>query len=65
MADEIISRVLRVYLAKCGKQWDGREAKKIVGKTVFEALADIVEIYELQCTKNELISELTSMFSDQ
>ena len=65
MADGIVSDVLKVYLVKYGKQWDGREAKKIVGKTPFEAAVAIVEDYELPCTSIELISEITPLFSAQ
>ncbi|KAL5579320.1 hypothetical protein UlMin_011762 [Ulmus minor] len=63
--DGIVSDVLKVYLVKYGKQWDGREAKKIVGKTPFEAAVAIVEDYELPCTSIELISEITHLFSAQ
>ncbi|KAL5579316.1 hypothetical protein UlMin_011758 [Ulmus minor] len=63
--DGIVSDVLKVYLVKYGKQWDGREAKKIVGKTPFEAAAAIVEDYGLPCTLIELISEITPLFSTQ
>ncbi|PON53084.1 HAD hydrolase, subfamily IA [Parasponia andersonii] len=63
--DGIVSDVLRGFLVKYGKQWDGREAKKIVGKTPLEAAAAIVEDYELPCTANELISDITPLFSNQ
>lgn len=52
-------------MVKYGKQWDGREATKIVGKTPLEAASAIVEDYELPCTANELISDITPMFSNQ
>lgn len=61
--DSIISDVLKGYLVKYGKQWDGREATKIVGTTPLEAAATIVEDYKLPCTAEELISEITPMFS--
>ncbi|XP_021808541.1 bifunctional riboflavin kinase/FMN phosphatase-like [Prunus avium] len=63
--DGIVSDVLRVYLGKYGKQWDGREIKKIVGKTPIEAASAVVEDYELSCTTSELLSEITPMFSNQ
>ncbi|KAL5579319.1 hypothetical protein UlMin_011761 [Ulmus minor] len=64
--DGIVSDVLKVYLVKYGKQWDGREAKKIVGKTPFEAATTaIVEDYGLPCTSIELIYEITPLFSAQ
>ncbi|VVA33865.1 PREDICTED: bifunctional riboflavin kinase/FMN [Prunus dulcis] len=63
--DGIVSDVLRVYLGKYGKQWDGREIKKIVGKTPLEAASAVVEDYELSCTTSELLSEITPMFSNQ
>ncbi|KAF3451563.1 hypothetical protein FNV43_RR07658 [Rhamnella rubrinervis] len=63
--DGIVGDVLKVYLVKYGKQWDGREANKIAGKTPLEAAAAIVEDYELPCSTSELISEITPMFSTQ
>ncbi|KAA8519873.1 hypothetical protein F0562_014206 [Nyssa sinensis] len=63
--DGIVSDILKVYLVKYGKQWDGRGAQRIVGKTPSEAAAVIVEDYELPLSKEEFISEVTPMFSDQ
>lgn len=63
--DGIVSEVLKVYLGKYGKQWDGREVQKIAGKTPFEAASAVVEDYGLSCTTNELLSEITPLFSNQ
>ncbi|XAR53670.1 Riboflavin kinase [Bertholletia excelsa] len=63
--DGIVSEVLKVYLVKYGKQWDGREAQRILGKTPAEAAAIWVEEYMLPISTNEFISETSSMFSDQ
>lgn len=52
-------------MVKYGKQWDGREALKIAGKTPFESSAVIVEDYGLPCATEEFISEITPMFSNQ
>ncbi|KAF7803546.1 bifunctional riboflavin kinase/FMN phosphatase [Senna tora] len=60
----IVSDVLKVFLSKYGKQWDGREAHKIVGKTPFEASAAIVEDYGLPCSTSEFISGISPLFSD-
>lgn len=65
MADGIVSDVLKICLVKYGKQWDGREAHKIVGKTPFEAAAAIVEDYGLPCATDEFLAEITPIFSDQ
>ncbi|KAK3420067.1 hypothetical protein EUGRSUZ_G00852 [Eucalyptus grandis] len=64
-ADGILSEILKVFLVKYGKQWDGREALKIAGKTPFESAAVIVEDYELPCATEEFVSEITPMFSNQ
>lgn len=48
-----------------GKQWDGREAQKLVGKTLSEAAAVIIDEYGLSIAADELISEFTPMLSDQ
>ena len=58
-----MSEVLRGVLGKYGKQWDGREVHKTVGKTPLEAAAAIVEDYELPCTANEFMSEMNPIFS--
>ena len=60
-----MSEVLKVFLVKYEKQWNGKAAHKLVGKTPFEAAAVIVEDFELPCTTDELILEVTPMFSDQ
>uniref|UniRef100_A0A2N9GNW3 riboflavin kinase n=1 Tax=Fagus sylvatica TaxID=28930 RepID=A0A2N9GNW3_FAGSY len=63
--DALVSDVLKGFLGKYGKQWDGREANRTVGKTPFEAAAAVVEAYELPCTTSEFISELNPLFSDR
>ena len=64
-ADGIVSDVLKVYLVKYGKQWDGREAQKIVGKTPLEEAAIIVEDYKLPCATEDFVAEIYPMFNDQ
>nr|DAD23048.1 TPA_asm: hypothetical protein HUJ06_024511 [Nelumbo nucifera] len=63
--DAIVSEVLKAFLVKYGKQWDGREAHRIIGKTPLEAAATIMEDYGLPCTSDKLIMEITPLFSDQ
>ncbi|KAJ0582643.1 putative riboflavin kinase [Helianthus annuus] len=63
--DGIVSEVLKVYLVQYEKKWDGREAQKIIGKTPIEAAAAIVEDYGLPMSKEDLLSEISPMFSDQ
>ncbi|XP_044462013.1 bifunctional riboflavin kinase/FMN phosphatase-like [Mangifera indica] len=63
--DGVITNVLKVLLVKYGKQWDGREAQKIVGKTPVEGAAAIVKGYQLPCTTEEFTAEITPMFNDQ
>ncbi|KAK2977115.1 hypothetical protein RJ640_017639 [Escallonia rubra] len=63
--DGIVSDVLRVYLNKYGKQWDGKAAYRIVGKTPSEAAAVIVEDFGLPLSTDEFVSEITPMFSAQ
>lgn len=65
LTDGIVNDVLKVYLVKHGKQWDGREAQGIVGKTPSEAAAVVVDNYGLSITADELMTEITPMFSDQ
>ncbi|XP_074272140.1 bifunctional riboflavin kinase/FMN phosphatase [Silene latifolia] len=64
--DKVINETLRTFLAtKYGKQWDGREAHKVVGKTPLEAVAAIVDAYDLPCTSEEFLKETTPLLSDQ
>lgn len=65
MADGIASEVVKCFLVKYGKQWDGREAQGIVGRTPLEAAKVIVDNYELPCTATELLLEISPMFSEQ
>ncbi|GMH30321.1 hypothetical protein Nepgr_032164 [Nepenthes gracilis] len=62
--DGVVANVLRVFLVKYGKKWDGREAHRIVGKTPLEAAAAIVEDYELPCATDDFLSEIKPMFSE-
>ncbi|XP_057764716.1 bifunctional riboflavin kinase/FMN phosphatase-like isoform X1 [Salvia miltiorrhiza] len=63
--DAIVHDVLKAYLVKYGKQWDGRKSHRIVGKTPYEAATAIVEDYELPITTNELLSQLSPIFSEK
>ncbi|GKV08957.1 hypothetical protein SLEP1_g20526 [Rubroshorea leprosula] len=63
--DGVVSDVLRVGLGKYRKEWDGREAQKVVGKTPLEAAAVIVDDYGLPCGKDEFFAEITPIFSAQ
>ncbi|CAL1372681.1 unnamed protein product [Linum trigynum] len=63
--DALVVGVMKVFLVKYSKQWDGREVHKIVGKTPIEASAVIVQEYGLPCSTEEFMSEITPMFSDQ
>lgn len=65
MSDGIVSDILKVHLVKYGKQWDGRRAHRIVGKTPYEAAAAIVEDYELPITTDQFLSELSPIFSER
>ncbi|XP_047938288.1 bifunctional riboflavin kinase/FMN phosphatase isoform X2 [Salvia hispanica] len=57
--------LIQAYLVKYGKQWDGRRSDRVVGKTPYEAATAIVEDYELPITTNELLSELSPIFSEK
>ncbi|CAL5200054.1 unnamed protein product [Lathyrus oleraceus] len=63
--DGIVCNVLKVSLGKYGKEWDGRETLKIVGKTPLEAASAVVEDYGLPCSPIQFISEISPLFSDQ
>ncbi|KAJ6938083.1 hypothetical protein NC651_004699 [Populus alba x Populus x berolinensis] len=63
--DGIVSDVLKVSVVKYGKQWDGRETQKIVGKTPLEAAAAVVEDYELPCSTDDFLTQITPLLYDQ
>ncbi|GER27191.1 riboflavin kinase [Striga asiatica] len=63
--DGMVNEVLKVYLVKYGKHWDGRGVDKLIGKTPYEAAAVIVEDYELPITTDELLSESAPLFADK
>lgn len=65
MTDALLSDVLGGFLSKYGKQWDGREVHKTLGKTPLEAAAAIVEAYDLPCTTNEFISAINPLYSEK
>lgn len=63
--DGIVSDVLKIFVVKYGKQWDGRETQKIVGKTPLEAAAAVVEDYELPCSTDDFLTQITPLLYDQ
>ncbi|KAF5475596.1 hypothetical protein F2P56_007388, partial [Juglans regia] len=63
--DALVSEILKGFLGKYGKQWDGREVHKIAGTTPFQAAAAVVEDYELPCTPSQFLSEINPFFSDK
>ncbi|KAH1032792.1 hypothetical protein J1N35_044966, partial [Gossypium stocksii] len=60
--DGVVSEVLKGFLAKYGKQWDGREDQRTVGKIPLEATIAVVEEYGLPCGKEEFLAELHPVF---
>ena len=50
--DSLVGGVMKDFLVKYRKQWDGREVHKIIGKTHMEASAVIVQDYGLPCSTN-------------
>lgn len=65
VTDGLVSEVLKLYLLKYNKKWDGREIQGIIGKTPMEAADVIVEDYALPLSKEDLLAEFTPMLSDQ
>uniref|UniRef100_A0A803LPM1 riboflavin kinase n=1 Tax=Chenopodium quinoa TaxID=63459 RepID=A0A803LPM1_CHEQI len=56
--DGVVIDVLKSFLIKYGKEWDGREVLRIAGKTPLEASAAVVEAYNLPCKREEFEKEL-------
>ncbi|CAN6460509.1 unnamed protein product [Victoria cruziana] len=60
----IVDDVLKVFLVKYGKKWDGRGTPNRTGKTPREAAAAIIEDYELPCSMEEFMAEITPFYTD-
>jgi len=65
MTDGVVTEVLRTFFVKYGKQWDGREALRVVGKTPLEAASAVVKDYGLPCEAEEFVKEFNALFSNQ
>ncbi|OIW20642.1 hypothetical protein TanjilG_18580 [Lupinus angustifolius] len=63
--DGVVGKVLKVMLSKYGKEWDGRETLKVLGKTPFESAAAVVQDYGLPCSTTEFISQISPLFYEQ
>ncbi|KAJ4823829.1 hypothetical protein Tsubulata_035535 [Turnera subulata] len=63
--DAIAKDVLKAFLPRYGKQWDGREAHKILGKTPSDAASAIIKDYDLPCTNDDFNAEIDRMLFDQ
>ncbi|KAE9607184.1 putative riboflavin kinase [Lupinus albus] len=63
--DGVVGKVLKVMLNKYGKEWDGRETLKILGKTPFESAAAVIQDYALPCSTTDFISQISPFFYDQ
>ncbi|XP_031502025.1 bifunctional riboflavin kinase/FMN phosphatase-like isoform X1 [Nymphaea colorata] len=60
----VVEDVLKVFLVKYGKQWDGRGTLNRTGKAPIEAAASIIEDYGLPCTTEEFMTDIAPLFSD-
>ncbi|KAJ3690054.1 hypothetical protein LUZ61_019218 [Rhynchospora tenuis] len=63
--DSVANQILKSFLAKLGKKWDGKTAHRIVGRTPLEAAAAVVEDYQLPYSTEEFHSMITPLFADQ
>eukprot|EP01018_Ginkgo_biloba_P017417 Gb_14638 [translate_table: standard] len=63
--ERIMEDVLKDFLAKYEKQWDGRGQEKRLGKKPLEAAEIIVEDYQLPCTAEEFLAEILPWFEDR
>lgn len=61
----LVRKVVKTLLLKYGKQWDGREALSIVGKSPVEAADAIVEMYKLPCSTDQFMSDIMPMLSER
>ncbi|XP_024537122.1 bifunctional riboflavin kinase/FMN phosphatase isoform X1 [Selaginella moellendorffii] len=60
--ERIVDEVCEEFLvAKYGKQWDGRNPEKRLGKKPLQAAAAIVEDYELPCTPEQFLAETVDL----
>lgn len=62
--ESVGEEVLKKYLEKHGKQWDGRGEETRLGKQQLEAAADFIRDYQLPCTPQEFLSEVSPCFEN-
>eukprot|EP01018_Ginkgo_biloba_P004735 Gb_38742 [translate_table: standard] len=60
--ESLVEHVLKDFLAKYEKQWDGRGEEKRLGKRPLEAAECIIEDYQLPCTAEEFLAEISPWF---
>eukprot|EP01018_Ginkgo_biloba_P017426 Gb_05196 [translate_table: standard] len=61
----IMEDVLKDFLAKYEKQWDGRGQAQRLGKMPLEAAEIIIKDYQLPCTAEEFLAEILPWFEDR
>ncbi|XP_057814065.2 bifunctional riboflavin kinase/FMN phosphatase isoform X3 [Cryptomeria japonica] len=60
----VVEEALKMYLAKYGKQWDGRGEENRLGKRPLEAASAIIQDYQLTCTPQQFMDEIYPWFDD-
>ena len=57
--------MVKPFLVKNEKTWDSKKAHKLVGKTLYEAAAVVLEDYGLPYSAEEFLSMITPVLSEQ
>lgn len=62
--ENVVDEVLKEFLAKYGKQWDGKGDEKCLSKAPLEAADLIIEDYQLPCTPQKFMFEIWPSFEN-
>uniref|UniRef100_A0A0D6R5V9 riboflavin kinase n=1 Tax=Araucaria cunninghamii TaxID=56994 RepID=A0A0D6R5V9_ARACU len=62
--ESVVEEVLKDYLVNCGKQWDGRGEANRLGKQPLEAAAAIIDDYQLSCSPEQFMADISPLFDE-
>lgn len=64
-AESLVDASLKIVVTHYGKNWDGRGARKRLGKRPPEAAASVIEDYDLSCTPFDFNAEVLALLQER
>ncbi|KAG0504533.1 hypothetical protein KC19_N023800 [Ceratodon purpureus] len=61
----LVDASLKIVVTHYGKNWDGRGARKRLGKRPLEAAASVIEDYDLSCTPFDFNAEVLALLQER